>query len=67
VEPQKTFGVIPNIVGAMAESPELISGFIGVFQKVHSGDPRSRDPDAAAHQRGATGALGRPHSVLPLR
>lgn len=34
---QQNFGLIPNIAGAMAESPVLISGFIGIFQKVHSG------------------------------
>jgi AhpD family alkylhydroperoxidase len=34
---EQTFGVIPNIAGAMAESPVLIGGFIGLFQKVHSG------------------------------
>ncbi|WP_168789971.1 carboxymuconolactone decarboxylase family protein [Paraburkholderia aromaticivorans] len=34
---QQTFGFIPNIAGAMAESPVLISAFINLFQKVHSG------------------------------
>ncbi len=34
---QQNFGLIPNIAGAMAESPVLIGGFIGIFQKVHSG------------------------------
>lgn len=34
---QQNFGLIPNIAGAMAESPVLIGGFIGVFQKVHTG------------------------------
>jgi AhpD family alkylhydroperoxidase len=34
---QQTFGFIPNLAGAMAESPTLIGGFIGLFQKVHSG------------------------------
>ncbi|MFM0199190.1 carboxymuconolactone decarboxylase family protein [Paraburkholderia fungorum] len=34
---QQTFGLIPNIAGAMAESPVLISAFIGLFQKVHAG------------------------------
>jgi alkylhydroperoxidase family enzyme len=34
---QETFGFIPNIAGAMAESPVLISAFINLFQKVHSG------------------------------
>jgi AhpD family alkylhydroperoxidase len=34
---QQTFGFIPNIAGAMAESPVLIGAFINLFQKVHSG------------------------------
>lgn len=34
---QQTFGAIPNIAGAMASSPVLIGGFIGLFQKVHAG------------------------------
>jgi len=33
----KAFGFIPNIAGAMAESPVLTSSFIGVFTKAHSG------------------------------
>ena len=34
---QKTFGFIPNVAAAMAESPVLINGFIGVFENVHAG------------------------------
>lgn len=34
---EQTFGLIPNIAGAMAESPVLIGGFVGIFQKVHAG------------------------------
>ncbi|MEA3088605.1 MAG: hypothetical protein QOC89_6302 [Paraburkholderia sp.] len=34
---QQTFGLIPNIAGAMAGSPVLIDAFIGLFQKVHAG------------------------------
>ena len=34
---QKSFGLIPNLAGAMANSPELIRAFIGLFQQVHSG------------------------------
>lgn len=34
---QQAFGLIPNIAGTMSESPVLIGGFIGLFQKVHSG------------------------------
>ncbi|NKJ50491.1 carboxymuconolactone decarboxylase [Burkholderia sp. SG-MS1] len=34
---QQNFGFIPNIAGAMAESPVLIDAFFGLFQKVHAG------------------------------
>jgi LysR substrate binding domain len=34
---QQTFGLIPNIAGAMANSPELIKAFVGRFREVHSG------------------------------
>ncbi|GGF07229.1 hypothetical protein GCM10011611_10850 [Aliidongia dinghuensis] len=34
---KQTFGLIPNIAGAMANSPELIKAFIGLFQQVHAG------------------------------
>jgi AhpD family alkylhydroperoxidase len=34
---QGTFGVIPNIVGAMATSPVLIDSLVGLFGKVHGG------------------------------
>jgi AhpD family alkylhydroperoxidase len=34
---QQTFGLIPNIAGAMANSPELLEGFLDLFQQVHSG------------------------------
>lgn len=34
---QAAFGIIPNIAGAIAHSPELLAGFWGLFQQVHSG------------------------------
>jgi alkylhydroperoxidase family enzyme len=34
---QQTFGLIPNIAGAMANSPELIKAFIRLFEQVHAG------------------------------
>lgn len=34
---QETFGFIPNIAGAMAESPMLMGAFINLFQRVHAG------------------------------
>jgi alkylhydroperoxidase family enzyme len=33
---QQTFGLIPNMAGAMAASPVLINGFIGLFERVHA-------------------------------
>jgi alkylhydroperoxidase family enzyme len=32
---QQAFGVIPNIAGAIANSPKLINSLVGVFQQVH--------------------------------
>jgi len=31
------FGIIPNIAGAMATSPVLINGLVGLFGRVHGG------------------------------
>jgi uncharacterized peroxidase-related enzyme len=33
---QKAFGVVPNLAGAIANSPKLINSLVGVFQQVHS-------------------------------
>ncbi|MBR8043044.1 carboxymuconolactone decarboxylase family protein [Burkholderia cenocepacia] len=33
---QQAFGVVPNIAAAMAASPVLINGFIGLFERVHA-------------------------------
>ena len=33
---QKAFGLVPNIAGAIANSPKLINALVGVFQQVHS-------------------------------
>jgi alkylhydroperoxidase family enzyme len=34
---ESTFGIIPNLVGAMATSPVLIGSLVGLFGKVHGG------------------------------
>ena len=34
---QRTFGMIPNIAGAMSTSPVLVGSLVGLFQKVHTG------------------------------
>ena len=33
---QQAFGLIPNIAAAMAATPVLINGFIGLFERVHA-------------------------------
>jgi alkylhydroperoxidase family enzyme len=33
---QQAFGVVPNLAGAIANSPKLINALVGVFQQVHS-------------------------------
>jgi alkylhydroperoxidase family enzyme len=33
---QQAFGLVPNIAAAMAASPVLINGFIGLFERVHA-------------------------------
>jgi alkylhydroperoxidase family enzyme len=33
---QQAFGVLPNIVAAIANSPKLVNSLVGVFQQVHS-------------------------------
>jgi len=33
---ERAFGVIPNIAGAIANSPKLVNSLVGVFQQVHS-------------------------------
>src|SRR5580692_9319132 len=32
---QSTFGMIPNLIGAMSTSPVLIDSLVGLFGKVH--------------------------------
>ena len=34
---QSSFGMIPNLIGAMATSPVLIDSLVGLFGKVHGG------------------------------
>jgi AhpD family alkylhydroperoxidase len=34
---QQAFGMLPNIAGALANSPKLIGSLVGVFAQVHSG------------------------------
>jgi alkylhydroperoxidase family enzyme len=34
---QTTFGMLPNLIGAMSTSPVLIDSLVGLFQHVHGG------------------------------
>lgn len=34
---EQTFGLVPNVAGAMANSPELLTAFAGLFGQVHAG------------------------------
>jgi alkylhydroperoxidase family enzyme len=34
---QSTFGMLPNLIGAMSTSPVLINSLVGLFQHVHGG------------------------------
>jgi alkylhydroperoxidase family enzyme len=34
---QSTFGMLPNLIGAMATSPALINSLVGLFGNVHGG------------------------------
>jgi len=34
---QQAFGVVPNVAGAIAGSPILATGFLGLFRNVHAG------------------------------
>src|SRR5262245_42942114 len=34
---KETFGLIPNLAATMAESPVLLSGFVGAFGNFHGG------------------------------
>lgn len=34
---QKAFGALPNLAGAIGNSPQLVNAFAAVFQQVHSG------------------------------
>lgn len=67
---QENFGFIPNIAGAMAGSPTLISSFIGVFQKAHSGSFTEDQIQAVLLTNAVTNASSWPvafHTFLALK
>lgn len=69
-EVQQTFGMIPNIAGAMAESPTLISAFLPVFRQVHSGTFTEAEIQVILLTNARTNRSAWPiafHSALALR
>ena len=66
----KTFGLIPNLAGAMAGSPVLIDAFLGVFRKVHAGSFSEAQIQALLLTNAATNACAWAvafHSMLALK
>ena len=35
---QKVFGFVPNLIGALSNSPVLLNSLVGLFQRVHGGN-----------------------------
>jgi alkylhydroperoxidase family enzyme len=67
---KNAFGFIPNIAGAMAESPVLISAFVGVFHKVHSGSFSEAEIQVVLLTNAVTNSAAWPvalHSALALQ
>jgi hypothetical protein len=60
---QQTFGMIPNVAGAMAESPTLLGAFVPVFRQVHSGTFTEAEYCCSA-MRAPIAARGRLRSTL---
>jgi alkylhydroperoxidase family enzyme len=67
---QQTFGFIPNIAGAIAASPELLKGFFGLFQRVHSGSLTEAEVQTLLLTNAVTNASEWPvafHTMLALK
>jgi hypothetical protein len=66
---QKAFGFIPNLVGAMAESPVLIGALVPVFHEVHSGSFSEAEVQVVLLTNAVTNSAAWPvalHSKLAL-
>lgn len=66
----QAFGMVPNIAGAMAGSPKLISGLVGVFQQVHGGSFTEAQIQTLLLTNAVTNASAWPvafHSFLALK
>lgn len=69
-ELEQTFGMIPNIAGAMAESPTLLRAFEPVFREVHSGTFTEAEIQVLLLTNARTNRSAWPvafHSALALR
>src|SRR5262249_58824472 len=67
---EKIFGLVPNIAGAMASSPELLKAFLGLFQQVHSGSFTEAEIQTALLTNAVTNSCGWAvafHSMLAIK
>lgn len=67
---QHAFGMIPNIAAAMAASPVLINGFIGLFERVHASSLSELQIQALLLTNAVTNASEWPvafHTALALK
>ena len=67
---QQTFGMIPNAAGVMANSPELIKAFVGLFRQVHSGTFSEAELQAILLTNAVTNSCGWAvafHTTLALK
>jgi alkylhydroperoxidase family enzyme len=66
----QAFGMVPNIAGALAGSPRLINGLVGVFQQVHGGSFTEAQIQALLLTNAVTNGAAWPvafHSYLALQ
>ena len=66
----QAFGLIPNIAASMANSPVLINGFIGLFERVHSGSLTEAQIQTLLLTNAVTNASAWPvafHTALALK
>ncbi|WP_175939850.1 carboxymuconolactone decarboxylase family protein [Caballeronia sp. BCC1704] len=66
----EAFGMVPNIAGALAGSPRLINGLVGVFKQVHGGSFTEAQIQALLLTNAVTNRAAWPvafHSYLALQ
>ncbi|HTI03477.1 MAG TPA: hypothetical protein VL752_21230, partial [Acidisoma sp.] len=67
---EQAFGMVPNIAGAMANSPELIQGFWSLFRQVHAGSFSEAEIQTLLLTNAVTNASGWAaafHTMLALK